>query len=48
MIPTITVIIVAILAIIFWDKKINPETTWIYAVYVLSIVIIYLIAVIIF
>lgn len=43
--PTILVTIVAILSIMFWYKKINPDTTWIYAIYVLIIVIIYLFAV---
>ncbi len=43
--PTILVVIVAIMSIIFWHKKINPDTTWIYAIYVLTIVIIYLFAV---
>lgn len=33
----ILVIIVAIVCIIFWHKKINPETTWIYAIYVIVI-----------
>lgn len=42
------VISIAILAIIFWHKKINPETTWIYGLYVLSVVIIFLIAVTVF
>jgi hypothetical protein len=45
--PIILVTIVAILSIIIWEKKINPDTTWIYALYVLTIVIIFLIAVII-
>lgn len=48
MVAIITVVIVSILAVIFWYKKINPETTWIYGIYVLSIVIIFLIAVTIF
>ena len=43
--PVALVIIVAILSIIFWQKKINPDTTWIYALYVLCVVIIFLIAV---
>ena len=43
--PTIFVIITAILSVMFWHKKINPDTTWIYAIYVLMIVIIYLFAV---
>lgn len=47
MVPIILVVIVAILAIIFWQKKINPDTTWIYALYVLCVLIIFLIAVII-
>lgn len=42
---TLTVIIVAMLSIILWHKKINPETSWIYGGYVLSIVTIYLFAV---
>jgi len=46
MLPTILVIISSILAIIFWHKKINPGTSWIYAIYVLIIVILYLSAVI--
>lgn len=45
MLATVVVIIGAILAIIFWYKKINPETSWIYVMYVISIVIIYLIVV---
>ena len=44
--PTILVIIVSILAIIFWHKKIDSETTWIYGTYVATIVILYLFAVI--
>lgn len=47
MIPTIIVVIIAILSVIFWHKKINPETTWIYTVYVIGVVIIYLFAAII-
>lgn len=39
---SLTVIIVAILSIILWHKKINPETSWIYMGYVLIIVTIYL------
>ena len=46
MIPTIVVIIVSILVIIFWHKKIDCETTWLYAIYVCIIVILYLFAVI--
>lgn len=46
MIPTITVIIVSILVIIFWHKKIDSETTWVYGIYVVIIVILYLFAVI--
>ncbi|MEE1389258.1 MAG: hypothetical protein U0M00_01625 [Clostridia bacterium] len=42
---TLTVIIVAMLSIILWHKKINPETSWIYGGYVLIIVTIYLFAV---
>lgn len=41
----ITVIIVAILSVIFWYKKINPETSWIYGIYCAAVVIIFLIAV---
>lgn len=44
MIISIIVIIIAILAVIFWQEKINPETTWIYAIYVTFIVISYLFA----
>ncbi len=43
---TLLVIVVAILSIILWHKKINPNTTWAYALYVIIIVIIYLFAVI--
>lgn len=46
MIPTITVIIASILAITFWHKKIDSETTWVYGIYVVIIVILYLFAVI--
>ena len=42
---TLTVIIVAMLSIILWHKKINPETSWIYGGYVLIIVTISLFAV---
>lgn len=42
MLPTILVIIASIFAIIFWHKKINPETSWIYSIYVLIVVILYL------
>jgi len=42
MLPIFLVIIASILAIIFWHKKINPETSWIYSIYVLIIVILYL------
>lgn len=45
MLPIITVIITAILAVIFWYKKINPETIWIYAIYCLAIVVIFLLVV---
>lgn len=48
MMPILTVIIASILGIVFWHKKINPDTTWIYAIYVLVVVIISLIAMIIF
>lgn len=41
MIQTIILIIVAILLIIFWYKKINPEATWIYTVYCIGIVIMF-------
>ena len=47
MYSTLVVIIVAILAVIFWHKKINPDTTWIYAIYSILVVIIYIFAVII-
>ena len=43
--PTILVIMVAIVSVILWHKKINPEKSWIYAIYVLIVVIIYLFAV---
>ena len=44
--PTNLVIIVPVLAIIFWHKEIDSETTWIYGTYVATIVILYLFAVI--
>lgn len=44
---TVFVIIGAILGIILWNKKINPDTTWIYAIYVIIVVFIYLFATII-
>ena len=31
--------IVSIIIIIFWQKKINPDTTWIYAIYLILILI---------
>lgn len=48
MLPIITVITISVIAIIFWHKKINPETSWIYGLYVICIVVIFLIAVIVF
>lgn len=45
MAPTILVMITAIVSIVFWHKKINPETSWIYAIYATIILIIYLFAV---
>lgn len=39
--PISLVIIIAILAVIFWHKKINPESSWIYAIYTLTILTIY-------
>lgn len=47
MMPQILVILSAILALIIWHK-INPETTWAYAIYVFVIIIIYLIVQIVF
>ena len=41
----ILVMIIAIVSIIFWHKKINPETSWIYTIYVAIILVIYLSAV---
>ena len=38
----ILVMITAIVSIVFWHKKINPETSWIYAIYAIIIFIIYL------
>lgn len=40
MIPTALLIISSILAIIFWHKKIDCETTWVYAIYVILVNII--------
>lgn len=40
--PISLVTIVSILAIILWHKKINPGTSWIYAIYTLIILVIYL------
>ena len=48
MIPIILVTIIAIISVILWNKKINPETTWIYTIYVILVVIIYLFAVKVF
>jgi len=36
---SIVLVIVGIIAIIFWHKKINPDTTWIYAMYVISVIL---------
>ena len=37
-IGSIVLVIGGIIAIVLWHKKINPDTTWIYAIYVISIV----------
>ena len=41
MIFTILLIIISILAIIFWHKKIDCKTSWIYAIYTITIIILY-------
>ncbi len=40
MAPIITVITVAIVSVIFWYKKIDSKTMWIYGIYVVIINII--------
>lgn len=45
--PISLVIIIAIISVIFWNKKINPEVTWIYSIYVVTIITLYLSAVIV-
>ena len=47
MIPMLTVIIISILSVIFWYKKIDSETVGIYGTYVIIINIICLIVMII-
>lgn len=42
LLPISAVIIIAVLSVVLWYKKINPETSWIYGLYVLLIVVIYL------
>ncbi len=37
----------SLLAIILWHKKINPDTTWIYAIYVILLNIIFSLSVLI-
>lgn len=32
--------IVEILMIILWQKKINPDTTWIYSIYLIALLVI--------
>lgn len=44
MLPIITVIIVSIVSVMFWDKKIDSKTMWIYGIYVVIINIICLFA----
>lgn len=46
MIFTILLIIISIIAIIFWHKKIDRKTSWIYAIYAITIIILYSFAVI--
>lgn len=31
--------IVSIFLIILWQKKINPKTTWIYAIYLIGLIV---------
>ena len=38
-IGSIVLAVGGIIAIIFWYKKINPDTTWIYAIYVINIIL---------
>lgn len=38
----VTIITIAgIIALIYWHKKIDSETTWIYGIYVVAIIIIF-------
>lgn len=34
--------IVGIIGLIYWHKKIDPETTWIYGIYVVIVLILFL------
>ncbi len=46
MLPIMTVIIASIVSVIFWYKKIDSKTMWIYGIYVVIINIICLFAMI--
>lgn len=43
----IVIALVGIIVLIFWHKKIDSETTWIYGIYVLAIIIIFSLSVLI-
>lgn len=47
MVQIILVVFIAIITIIVWHKKINPDTTWIYVLYTLFVVTIYILSVLI-
>lgn len=40
MLPAVVLIIISILSLMFWYKKIDCKTTWVYAIYVVLINII--------
>lgn len=39
LLASMIVTIGGVIAIIIWHKKINPDTTWIYSIYVVNILI---------
>lgn len=43
MIRIAILILVSILMIILWHKKINPKTTWIYLLYSIGVILTYII-----